>query len=104
MDPDAFNPDSVLHQATRLQIMTYLYVNRQAPLSRMREDLTLTPGNAATHLSRLSEAGYVEKRRVFVGIFEVHVFITEAGSRAFEAYVERLNAFVGRVRGSKERL
>jgi DNA-binding MarR family transcriptional regulator len=102
MGSEAFDPDPVLHQSTRLQIMTYLYVNRQAPLSRMRGDLALTPGNAATHLSRLTDEGYVEKRRVLAGVFEVHVFITDAGSRAFEAYVDRLKAFVARVRGDED--
>lgn len=78
--------------------MTYLFLNRQAPLSRLRADLELTPGNAATHLARLASAGYVESRRVLEGVFEVRIFITDAGARAFEAYVERLGAFVDRVR------
>lgn len=78
--------------------MTYLYFNRQAPLSRLREELRLTPGNAATHLTRLAAAGYVERRRVLEGVFEVRVFMTEAGSRAFEAYVASLGAFAARVR------
>lgn len=77
--------------------MTYLYLNRQAPLSKLRDDLALTPGNASTHLTRLSSAGFVESRRVLKGVFEVRVFITEAGSRAFERYVEALRAFVERV-------
>lgn len=79
--------------------MAYLYFNRQVALSKMREDLGLTPGNAATHLAKLTAEGYVESRRVLAGVFEVRVFITEAGVKAFEAYVERLNAFVSRVRG-----
>ena len=78
--------------------MTYLYFNRQAPLSKVREDLGLTPGNLATHLTRLAHEGYIESRRVLEGGFDVRVFITDAGVRAFEAYVERLNAFVARVR------
>lgn len=99
MGPHAFEPDPVLHQSTRLQIMTYLYVNRQAPLSQMRGDLRLTPGNSATHLTRLTKEGYVETRRILAGLFEVHVFITEAGAEALEAYVARLNAFMAPVRG-----
>lgn len=77
--------------------MTYLYFNRQAPLNRLREELGLTPGNAATHLTRLAGAGYVESRRVLEGAFEVRIFITEAGSRAFERYVAQLRSFVDRV-------
>lgn len=78
--------------------MTYLYLNRQAPLSKMREELALTSGNLATHLTRLAGEGYVESRRVLEGGFDVRVFITDAGVRAFEAYVERLNSFVARFR------
>jgi DNA-binding MarR family transcriptional regulator len=91
--------DEVLHQPTRARIMTYLFFNRQAPLSRLRADLALTPGNAATHLARLAEAGYVESRRVLAGVFEVRVFVTDAGVRAFEAYVAQLKALVDRVQG-----
>lgn len=82
--------------------MTYLYFNRQAALSELREDLTLTPGNAATHLTRLSAAGYVESRRQLAGVFEVRIFITDVGVRAFEAYVERLNEFVRSVRHDQD--
>ena len=96
MEADEFDP--VLHQPTRVRIMTYLYFNRQAPLGKMRDELGLTPGNLATHLTRLGGAGYVESRRALAGGFEVRVFITPEGVRAFEAYVERLNEFVGRIR------
>lgn len=96
MEDDEF--DEVLHQPTRVRIMTYLYFNRQAPLSKLRAALGLTPGNAATHLTRLSAAKYVESRRVLEGVFEVRVFITDSGARAFERYVDRLNAFVTSVR------
>jgi DNA-binding MarR family transcriptional regulator len=80
--------------------MAYLYFNRQVTLTKMRQDLVLTAGNAATHLAKLSDHGYAESRRVFASVFEVRVFITDAGVHAFEAYVERLNAFVTRVRGN----
>lgn len=77
--------------------MTYLFVNRQAPLSKLRADLELTPGNAATHLNRLTEAGYVESRRVLQGIFEVRVFITDRGADAFKSYIEQLRTFIDQV-------
>lgn len=90
--------DELLHQATRVGIMTYLFMNRHAPLSRLRKDLGLTPGNAATHLARLADAGYVESRRILQGVFEVRVFITDQGVQAFETYIDRLQAFVKNVR------
>lgn len=35
-----------------------------------------------------------------VGVFKVHVLITETGSSAFEAYVDGLDATVSHVRGA----
>lgn len=77
--------------------MTYLFVNRQAALNKLRADLELTPGNAATHLNKLTQVGYVESRRVLEGVFEVRIFITDKGTAAFRLYIEQLRSFIDRI-------
>lgn len=85
--------DPVIHQRTRLQIMAYLYRNRQAAFSTLKHTFDLTSGNTATHTSRLEEAGYIEGGRVLVeGSVEKRYRITREGSKAFRAYVAELQA------------
>lgn len=76
--------------------MSYLYRNRQAPFTEIRDALGLTAGNLQSHGEKLQKAGYVETAKVLVGIFEVRWRITPAGERAFEAYFERIRALLER--------
>lgn len=83
--------DPLLHQPTRLQIMTALFRNRQASFTDLRDGLGLTPGNLASHAAKLEEAGYLRSGRVLVDLsFEVQYRITEQGAQAFRAYLQAL--------------
>lgn len=87
--------DPLIHQATRLRIMTALHRNREAGFTRLRDGLGLTDGNLGSHAERLAQAGYIESRRVLTPRgFEVRLRITTEGSRAFAAYVEALRALL----------
>ncbi len=90
-------PDPLLHQPTRLEIMAYLYRNRQAPFTQLRDALKLTAGNLQSHGEKLKAAGYIEMQRVLVGIFEVHWRITPAGGAAFESYFAQMRALIERL-------
>ncbi|HEV8360986.1 MAG TPA: transcriptional regulator [Candidatus Thermoplasmatota archaeon] len=87
--------DPLLHQPTRLQIMTALYRNRQVSFTDLRDGLALTPGNLASHTAKLEEAGYLKSGRVLVDLsFEVHYRITERGLEAFRGYMAALQEIV----------
>ncbi|MEA3201644.1 MAG: hypothetical protein QOE90_3072 [Thermoplasmata archaeon] len=88
--------DPLLHQPTRLEIMSHLYRNRQATFTALRDDLKLTAGNLQSHGDKLRAAGYVDVHRVFAGVFEVRWSITPAGEKAFEAYFAALRELVQR--------
>jgi DNA-binding MarR family transcriptional regulator len=76
--------------------MVLLYRNRQLSQTRLRDLAGLTDGNLATHLQRLREVGYVEVRRLLVGVrFEVQVWITRAGAAAFQLYLKSLEQLLG---------
>ena len=91
----ALDLDPMLHQPTRLQIMTALFRNRQVSFTDLRDGLDLTPGNLASHAARLEEAGYLKRGRVLVDLsFEVHYRITEQGLTAFRTYLATLQALV----------
>ncbi|HEX2021234.1 MAG TPA: transcriptional regulator [Candidatus Thermoplasmatota archaeon] len=83
--------DPLLSQPTRLQILAYLYRQRLAASKSICADLGLTPGNLASHVARLEEAGYVEPLRALVAVsFEARVRVTPAGDAAFRAHVAAL--------------
>jgi DNA-binding MarR family transcriptional regulator len=87
--------DPVIHQATRLRIMAALFRNREASFASLRDGLALTDGNLGSHAAALERADYVQARRVLSpGGFELRYRITPAGSRAFVAYAQALQALL----------
>lgn len=96
-------PDPLLHQPTRLEIMSYLYRNRQAPFTELRDALNLTAGNLQSHGEKLAKAGYIDVARVLVGIFEVRWRITPVGDAAFEAYFAHMRSLLERLAPSNEK-
>ena len=88
--------DPVIHQASRLRVMTLLFRNRQLAVTNIRDTLAMTDGNVASHLSKLEAAGYVRTGRVLAGVtFEVHAKITDEGSAAFRTYLGHLRGLLG---------
>lgn len=94
--------DLLLHQPVRLQIAGYLYRNRQASFTELRDELGLTAGNLQSHGEKLREAEYIEINRVLAGIFEVRWRITDKGDAAFVAYFAALRALMEKI-GPPER-
>lgn len=86
--------DPVIHQPTRLRIMTLLHRNRQAAFTWIRDVLGLTDGNLGSHAARLEGAGYVEQGRALTpNGFQVRLRVTPAGDDAFRAYLAALRAY-----------
>jgi DNA-binding MarR family transcriptional regulator len=83
--------DPLIHQATRLRVMTLLAKNREVGFTWLQEALALTPGNLDGHVQKLVAAGYAGygKRLTETG-FQARVWITPRGDAAFRAYVEEL--------------
>lgn len=77
--------------------MSYLYRNRQASFTELRDSLGLTAGNLQSHGEKLAKAGYIEMGKVLVGIFEVRWRITPAGDAAFVSYFEQMKAMLARL-------
>jgi DNA-binding MarR family transcriptional regulator len=83
--------DPLIHQSTRLRLMTLLHKDREAPFVWLQEKLALTSGNLDGHVQRLVAAGYVGYgKRLTDSGFQARVWITPAGDAAFTAYVEQL--------------
>ena len=90
--------DPVIHSQARLRIMTTLTALAEGDritFPRLQRLLDATAGNLSTHLRRLEEAGYVEVVKGHQGrVPSTHVSATRAGRRAFEDYLEALQAML----------
>ena len=92
--PAAKRPDEVIHQSTRLKIMSALTAESAAePLefSRLKAISGATDGNLGAHLTTLETAGYIAIHKDFVGKKpRTRAAVTPAGRAAFRDHVAYL--------------
>jgi DNA-binding MarR family transcriptional regulator len=89
--------DEVIHSRIRLAIMAVLISVDEAEFTFLREKVGATDGNLSIHLKKLEEAGYVAVTKQFVAKKPVSTYkLSTKGRKAFEAYVDRLEAMVKR--------
>jgi len=85
------NIDRLIHEPTRLMIMTQLYVVESADFLFLQHQLQMTPGNLSSHLSKLEEAGYVEIVKEFIERKpHTALELTKKGRNAFREYQQNL--------------
>jgi DNA-binding transcriptional ArsR family regulator len=89
--------DEVIHSRIRLAIMAILISVDEAEFTFLREKVGATDGNLSIHLKKLEEAGYIAAAKQFVAKKPVSTYkLSNKGRKAFEAYVDRLEAMVKR--------
>jgi DNA-binding MarR family transcriptional regulator len=87
--------DDIIHSRIRLAIMSVLVSVDQAEFTFLRGKVNATDGNLSIHLKKLEEAGYVDVTKEFVAKKPVTSYkLTRKGRKAFEAYIDRLEAMV----------
>ena len=86
--------DPLLHSQLRLAVISLLVSLEEADFVYLREKTASTAGNLSVQLEKLSEAGYIEIEKGYSGKRpRTTCRITEAGRKAFEAYVEALKSY-----------
>ena len=81
----------IIHEPTRLMIITQLYVVESADFLFLQNQLKMTPGNLSSHLSKLEEAGYVEIVKEFIDKKpHTALRLTQKGKQAFKDYRKNL--------------
>jgi DNA-binding transcriptional ArsR family regulator len=81
------NIDRLIHEPTRLMIMSQLFVVESADFLFLQHQLKMTPGNLSSHLSKLEEAGYVEIIKEFIERKpHTALKLTKKGRGAFKEY------------------
>ncbi len=96
--------DEVVHQKTRLGILTILAEVPKAEFNYLRETLSVTAGNLSSHLSLLRRTGYVALEKVFEkNKPKTWVRITKDGRRALQREIEGLKSVIKRNNASIKR-
>ncbi|MEW5785173.1 MAG: transcriptional regulator [Bacillota bacterium] len=93
---EGFTPDRIIHEPTRLQIISYLAAGgKQVSFTELKEKLGLTAGNLSIQLKRLEEAGYVA---ITKSIRErkplTRVSLTRQGFEALQQYLRELEEMI----------
>ncbi len=88
---DITSLDPLIHQPTRLLILTTLYPVQSADFLYLIQETELTKGNLSAHISKLEEAGYVQVEKTYRGKTPLTIYrLTENGRHAFDTYRQQL--------------
>jgi DNA-binding MarR family transcriptional regulator len=87
--------DRVIHDRTRLAIVTALAANDTLSFTDLRAITATTDGNLSVHARRLEDTGYVQCEKTFADRTPRTEFrLTAAGRRAFEKYLDHMDALI----------
>ena len=92
--------DRLIHEKTRLAIVSALAVNDSLTFNELKAILETTDGNVSVHARKLEEADYLVSRKSFEGrIPKTEYELTSAGRKAFERYLDHMEALIKAARG-----
>ena len=95
----AVNLDRLVHDRTRLAIVSALVVNRSLSFNELKAITETTDGNLSVHARKLEEAGYVTCTKGYEGRLPKTEFsITDAGRKALEKYLDHMEAIIRHAR------
>jgi DNA-binding MarR family transcriptional regulator len=87
--------DDIIHSRIRTAIMAVLISVDEAEFTFIREKINATDGNLSVHLRKLEESNYINVTKEFVDRKPVSRYkITEAGRKAFEDYIKKLESII----------
>ncbi len=87
--------DKVLEHRIRLQIMSVLVTNDGYEFNALKELLSVTDGNLASHIKALEREKYISVSKSFVDRKPNTKYkITERGRHAFKKHLDALEAVV----------
>ncbi len=91
--------DRLIHERMRLGIVSALASSDSLTFNELKALLATTDGNLSVHARKLEEAGYVACEKSFEGRMpRTEYRLTREGRRAFERYVDHMEALIRTVR------
>jgi DNA-binding transcriptional ArsR family regulator len=95
----AANLDRLIHDRTRLAIISALAANSPLTFTELKQLLDLSDGNLSVHARKLEDAGYVTCTKGFEGRLPKTQFsLNEAGHRALRQYLDHMEAIIKHAR------
>jgi len=87
--------DRLIHEKTRLAIVSALAVNASLSFNELKAILKTTDGNVSVHTRKLEEANYLTTKKSFEGRMpRTEYSLTVAGRRALERYLDHMEALI----------
>lgn len=91
----ATNLDRLIHERTRLAIVSALTVNESLTFNELKQLIRATDGNLSVHARKLEDAGYLACTKSFDGRMpKTEYRLTAAGRRALEKYLDHMEALI----------
>jgi DNA-binding MarR family transcriptional regulator len=95
----AANLDRLVHDRTRLAIVSALAVNPTLSFNELKAMTETTDGNLSVHARKLEDAGYVTCTKGFEGrVPRTEFTLTDAGRRALQKYLDHMEAIIKHAR------
>ncbi len=92
---DAADLDRLIHERTRLAIVSALAVNAALTFNELKRLLRVTDGNLSVHARKLEDAGYVTCAKSFAArVPRTEFRLTPSGRRALEKYLNHMEALI----------
>lgn len=94
------NLDKAFENRLRLQIMSVLVANQRYDFNSLKELLSVTDGNLASHLKGLEKEGYITVNKSFLGRKpNTNYEATEKGQTAFKNHLDALEQLINQQKG-----
>ena len=87
--------EQLIHERTRLGIISALAVNETLRFNELKQLLGISDGNLSVHARKLEDAGYITCTKSFANRLPKTEFsLTPAGRRALEKYLNHMEALI----------
>ena len=87
--------DQLIHERTRLGILSALAVNSTLTFNDLKKLVGATDGNLSVHARKLEDAGYIVCTKSFAGrLPKTEYRLAPAGRKALERYLDHMEALI----------
>ena len=86
--------DKLIHEKSRLSIMTLLAARPEWRFQDLKSELGLSDGNLVTHLRTLYKSGYVSITKEMEKRPQTKYALTDQGAKAYREYLDVLEQIV----------
>jgi DNA-binding MarR family transcriptional regulator len=94
-EESALSLDRLIHERTRLGIVSALAVNTALSFNALKKLVGATDGNLSVHARKLEDAGYISCTKSFAGRLPKTEFrLSPAGRKALERYLDHMEALI----------